>query len=451
MSDNTINRRDFLKAAAAASAAPAFLSIVPRHVLGMGQTPPSDKLNIAGIGVGGMGGNNLNNLAAENIVALCDVDPNYAAKTVAKYPGAKFYTDYRLMLVEQKDIDAVVIATPDHTHAVITLAAMQLGKHVYTQKPLTHSVFEARALARAAAESKVTTQMGIQGHSGEGMRLISEWISAGLIGDVTEVDAWCSLSYYPWGHAFWSTKWGDRPSDTPPLPPGMAWDLWIGPAPMRPYHPAYHPLVWRCWWDFGVGMMGDRGVHTLDPVYYALELGAPTSIEATVCGPNPETHPLANIVTYRFPARGSRPPVKLTWYDGLRAPRPEELEDGRNMPAEGGSIFKGTKGKIMAGIYGETPRLIPEKLMQEAVRPPQTIPRVQGTHEQDWVRACKAGKKAGANFEYAGPLTEVCLLGNVAKRLDARLYWDAANMAVTNNPAAEILITRPYREGWSLE
>ena len=451
MSDNTINRRDFLKAAAAASAAPAFLSIVPRHVLGMGQTPPSDKLNIAGIGVGGMGADNLSNLAAENIVALCDVDPNYAAKTVAKYPGAKFYTDYRLMLVEQKDIDAVVIATPDHTHAVITLAAMQLGKHVYTQKPLTHSVFEARALARAAAESKVTTQMGIQGHSGEGMRLISEWISAGLIGDVTEVDAWCGLSYYPWGHAFWSTKWGDRPSDTPPLPPGMAWDLWIGPAPMRPYHPAYHPLVWRCWWDFGVGMMGDRGVHTLDPVYYALELGAPTSIEATVCGPNPETHPLANIVTYRFPARGSRPPVKLTWYDGLRAPRPEELEDGRNMPAEGGSIFKGTKGKIMAGIYGETPRLIPEKLMQEAVRPPQTIPRVQGTHEQDWVRACKAGKKAGANFEYAGPLTEVCLLGNVAKRLDARLYWDAANMRVTNNPAAEILITRPYREGWSLE
>jgi predicted dehydrogenase len=328
---------------------------------------------------------------------------------------------------------------------------MQLGKHVYTQKPLTHSVNEARALARAAAESKVTTQMGIQGHSGEGMRLISEWISAGLIGDVTEVDAWCSLSYYPWGHAFWSTKWGDRPNDTPELPPGMAWDLWIGPAPMRPYHPAYHPLVWRCWWDFGVGMMGDRGVHTLDPVYYALELGAPTSIEATVCGPSSETHPLANIVTYRFPARGSRPPVKLTWYDGLRAPRPEELEDDRNMPAEGGSIFKGTKGKIMAGIYGETPRLIPEKLMQEAVRPPQTIPRVQGPHEQDWVRACKSGKKAGANFEYAGPLTEVCLLGNVAKRLDARIYWDAANMAVTNNPAAEPLIRRPYREGWSLE
>jgi predicted dehydrogenase len=450
MSVSTINRRDFLKSAAAASAAPALLAIVPRSVLGLGQTPPSDKLNIAGIGVGGKGADDLHELESENIVALCDVDPNYAAKTVAKYPAAKFYTDYRVMLEKEKGIDAVVIATPDHTHAVITLAAMQLGKHVYTQKPLTHSVSEARALARAARDSKVTTQMGIQGHSGEGMRLISEWISAGLIGEVTEVDAWCDLSYYPWGHAYWSTKWGERPSETPPLPPGMDWDLWIGPAPMRPYHPAYHPLVWRCWWDFGVGMMGDRGVHTLDPVFYALELGAPSSIEATVCGLNSETHPLADVVTYRFPARGSRPPVKLTWYDGLRAPRPEELEDGRNMPAEGGSLFKGTKGKIMAGIYGETPRIIPEKLMQEAQRPPKTIPRVEGSHEQDWARACKAGTKAGASFEYSGPLTEVCLLGNVAKRLDARIYWDAENMMVTNNPAAEPLIRRVYREGWSL-
>jgi len=450
MSDNKINRRDFLKSAAVASAAPALLSIVPRHVLGLGQTPPSEKLNVAGIGIGGKGAADLVELEGENIIALCDVDPNYAAKTVARYPGARFYTDYRLMLEKEKGIDAVVIATPDHTHAVITLAAMQLGKHVYTQKPLTHSVFEARALARAARDSKVTTQMGIQGHSAEGSRLICEWIRAGLIGEVTEVDAWCDLSYYPWGHAQWSSKWGVRPEDTPPLPPGMDWDLWIGPAPMRPYHPAYHPLVWRCWWDFGVGMMGDRGVHTFDPIYWALELDAPESIEATSCSLNPETHPLANLVTYRFPARGKRPPVKLTWYDGLRAPRPEELEEGRTMPAEGGSIFKGTKGKIMAGIYGDAPRIIPEKLMQEAQRPAETIPRVEGSHEKDWARACKAGTKAGAPFEYSGPLTEVCLLGNVAKRLDARIYWDAENMRVTNNPAAEPLIRRVYREGWSL-
>ena len=450
MSGEKITRRDFLKSAAASAASPALFFIIPRNALGRGLIPPSDKLNIAGIGVGGMGAANLRELESENIVALCDVDPNYAAETVKRYPGAKFYTDYRVMLEKQKDIDAVVIATPDHTHAVITMAAMELGKHVYTQKPLTHSIWEARRLARAAAESKVTTQMGIQGHSDEGIRLICEWIWAGLIGEVTEVDAWCDLSYYPWGHAYWSSKWGTRPQDTPPLPAVMDWDLWIGPAPFRPYHPAYHPLVWRCWWDFGVGMMGDRGVHTLDPVFWPLELGAPESVEATSCGLDPETHPLACIVTYRFPARGEQPPVKVTWYDGLRAPRPEELEEGRNMPAEGGVIFKGSKGKIMAGVYGDGPRIIPEKQMQEAVRPPQTIPRIQGTHEQDWARACKAGTKAGASFEYSGPLTEICLLGNVAKRLDGRIYWDPANLKVTNRPEAEALIRRPYREGWSL-
>ena len=450
MSEQKMTRRHFLRSAAAVSAAPSLLHIVPRHVLGRGQTPPSDKLNIAGIGVGGMGASNLRELEAENIVALCDVDPNYAAETIKRYPDARFYTDYRVMLERQKDIDAVVIATPDHTHAVITMAAMELGKHVYTQKPLTHSVWEARALARAAAESKVTTQMGIQGHSDEGVRLICEWIWAGLIGQVSEVDAWCDLSYYPWGHAYWSSKWGTRPQDTPPLPAGMDWDLWIGPAPMRPYHPAYHPLVWRCWWDFGVGMMGDRGVHTFDPIFWPLRLGAPETIEATSCALNTETHPLANIVTYRFPARENLPPVKLTWYDGLRAPRPEELEEGRNMPAEGGLIFKGTKGKIMAGVYGDAPRIIPEKMMQEAARPPKTIPRVPGTHEQEWARACKAGRKAGASFEYSGPLTEICLLGNVAKRLDTRIYWDSAGLRVTNNPEAEPLIRRPYREGWSL-
>jgi len=450
MSENKVTRRDFLKSAAAVSAAPSLLHIVPRYVLGRGYAPPSDKLNIAGIGVGGMGASNLRELEGENIVALCDVDPNYAAETVKRYPSAKFYTDYRIMLEKQKDIDAVVIATPDHTHAVITIAAMKLGKHVYTQKPLTHSVWEARMLTRAAEESKVTTQMGIQGHSDEGIRLICEWIRAGLIGGVNEVDAWCDLSYYPWGHAYWSSKWGTRPQDTPPLPAGMDWDLWIGPAPMRPYHPAYHPLVWRCWWDFGVGMMGDRGVHTFDPIFWPLRLGAPETIEATSCALNTETHPLSNIVTYRFPARGELPPVKLTWYDGLRAPRPEELEEGRRMPSEGGLIFKGDKGKIMAGVYGDAPRIIPEKLMQEAPRPPKTIPRVEGTHEQEWARACKAGTKAGASFEYSGPLTEVCLLGNVAKRLDTRIYWDSENMKVTNNPEAEPLVRRPYREGWNL-
>jgi predicted dehydrogenase len=450
MTENKITRRGFLKSAAVVSAAPALFHIVPRHVLGRGQTPPSEKLAIAGIGVGGMGAANLRELESEDIVALCDVDPDYAAETVKRYPSAKFYTDYRIMLEKQKDIDAVVIATPDHTHAVITMAAIGAGKHVYTQKPLTHDVWEARMLARAARDSKVTTQMGIQGHSGEGIRLVVEWIRAGLIGEVGEVDGWCDLSYYPWGHAYWSSKWGDRPAETPPLPAGLDWDLWIGPAPFRPYHPAYHPLVWRCWWDFGVGMMGDRGAHTLDAAVWALNLDAPQTVEATSCGLNSETHPLSAIVTYRFPAKGDRPWVKLTWYEGTRAPRPEELEEGRMMPEEGGLVFKGSKGKLMCGVYGDSPRLIPEKLMQEARRPERTIPRIDGTHEQEWARACKSGEKAGAAFEFSGPLTEICLLGNVAKRLDTRIEWDSANLRVTNNMEAETLIRRPYRRGWSL-
>ncbi len=450
MAENKITRRCFLKSAAAASAMPTLFHIVRRDVLGRGQTPPSDKLNIAGIGVGGMGAANLHELESENIVALCDVDPGYAAETVKRYPSAKFYSDFRIMLEKQKDIDAVVIATPDHTHAIITMAAMGAGKHVYTQKPLTHDVWEARTLAQAARDSKVATQMGIQGHSGEGIRLVVEWVRAGLIGEVRAVDGWCDLSYYPWGHAYWSSKWGDRPADTPPVPAGLDWDLWIGPAPFRPYHPAYHPLVWRCWWDFGVGMMGDRGAHTLDAAVWALDLDAPETVEATSCGLNPETHPLSAIVTYRFPARGDRPPVKLTWYEGIRAPRPEALEDGRRMPEEGGLVFKGSKAKIMCGVYGDSPRLIPEKLMQEAERPEKTVPRVDGTHEKEWVRACKSGTKAGAAFEYSGPLTEICLLGNVAKKLDSRIEWDSANLRVINNAEAEPLIRRPYREGWSL-
>ena len=450
MESPKMSRRRFLGSAAAAAAAPGLFHIIPRHALGRGQTPPSDKLTVAGIGVGGMGAGNLRELESENIAALCDVDLNYAAGTVKRYPGAKVYTDYRVMLEKEKGIDAVVIATPDHTHAVITMAAIEAGKHVYTQKPLTHDVWEARQLALAAKRSKVTTQMGIQGHSAEGIRLVVEWIQAGTIGEVREVDAWCDLSYYPWGHAYWSSKWGDRPTDTPAVPTGLDWDLWIGPAPFRPYHPAYHPMVWRCWWDFGVGMMGDRGAHTLDAAVWALELDAPETVEATSCGLNVETHPLSAIVTYRFPARGARPPVKLTWYEGTRPPRPEELEDGRTMPAEGGLVFKGAKGAIMCGVYGDGPRIVPEKLMQAAARPEKSIPRVEGSHEQDWARACKAGRKAGAAFEYSGPLTEVCLLGNVAKRLDTRIAWDPVNLRVTNVPEAEALIRRPYRPGWSL-
>ncbi|MGB2820223.1 MAG: Gfo/Idh/MocA family oxidoreductase [Phycisphaerae bacterium] len=448
----TANRREFLRAAAGTVGAAAAFTIVPRRVLGgPGRKAPSDKLNIAGIGVGGMGGHNLGNLGSENIVALCDVDHSYAAGTFKRHGGAKRYRDYRRMLDKQKDIDAVVVATPDHTHAVISMAAIRAGKHVYCQKPLTRDVYEARMLAEAARDAKVATQMGIQGHSGEGARLICEWIWDGAIGEVREVDAWCSLSYYPWGHASWSTKWARRPKDTPAVPAELDWDLWLGPAPERPYHPAYHPRVWRAWWDFGNGMMGDRGAHTLDPVFWALKLTQPRSVEATSLGLNPDTHPLSSIVTYEFPARQSLPPVKLTWYDGLRPPRPAELEDGRVMgDREGGVIFKGTKGKLMCGTYGNGPRLIPEGLMKDYKRPAKTLPRVPDSHEQDWVRACKSGGPAGADFSYAGPLTEICTLGNVAKRVDARIEWDAANMKVTNLPKANDYVRVPYRRGWTL-
>lgn len=447
----SFSRRAFVKRSAVAAGAVTAATVVPRHVLGgPRQIAPSEKMNIAGIGIGGMGAGNLRNMESDNIVALCDVDKNYAGGTIRRYPDAKVYVDFREMLDKQKDIDGVMIATPDHTHAVISMAAMRAGKHVYCQKPLTHDVNEARTLAKTAKETGVITQMGIQGHSGEGIRLICEWIWAGLIGEVREVDAWCSLSYYPWGHASWSSQWSQRPKETPPVPSGLDWDLWIGPAPMRPYHRAYHPRTWRCWWDFGSGMMGDRGAHTFDPIFWSLKLTAPTSIDATTCGNTPEVHPLSAIVTYLFPARGDLPPVKLTWYEGTRPPRPADLEDGRKLPAEGGALFKGTKGTIMCGVYGNSPRIIPEAKMQAAERPEKTIPRVRGSHEQDWIRACKSGEPAGADFSYSGPLTEVCCLGNIAQRADTRIEWDAENMKVTNLPDANKYIRTEYRTGWEL-
>jgi predicted dehydrogenase len=443
-----LNRRRFLSAAAVLSS----LTIVPRGVLGAaGQKPPSDKVNIAGIGVGGMGAANLNALASQNIVALCDVDHEYAANTFKTYPQAKRYTDYREMLDRQKDIDAVVIATPDHTHAVISMAAMRAGKHVYCQKPLTHTVHESRMLAEASRKYGVVTQMGIQGHSMDDQRTICEWIWDGAIGEVREVESWCSLTYYPWGHRSWSSQWGTRPKETPPIPAQLDWELWLGPAPYRPYHRAYHPATWRCWWDFGCGMMGDRGVHTLDVVNLSLKLGPPTSVEATSCGLDPEVHPLSAIVTFRFPARENLPPVKLTWYEGTRPPRPLEMDAEQPWPAEGGTLFKGSKGVLMCGVYGEAPKLLPLRLHEEYNRPAKTLSRIPDRcHELDWVRAIQSGGKAGADFAYSGPLTEVCLLGNIAKRIDGPIEWDSPNLKVTNSQAANLLVHTPYRSGWNL-
>jgi len=446
---NTISRRKFITAAAAVG----LFNFVPRHVLGApGQTPPSGKLNIAGIGLGWMGERNMQSCADENIVALCDVDYSHAAKTFALFPNAPRYKDYRVMLEKQKDIDAVLIATPDHTHAVISKAAMQAGKHVFCQKPLTHDVYEARMLAKIAKETGVVTQMGIQGHSQEGIRLISEWIWAGGIGTIREVDAWCSLSYSPHGHAWWSSPLSNRPKEGMPVPADLDWDLWLGPAPVRPYHSCYHPMVWRCWWDFGNGMMGDRGAHTLDSVFTALKLTPPTSIEGSgIVGGNAEVHPDKAVVTYHFPAREGFPALKLNWYEGQEPPRPKELEPERKLPDQGGVLFKGDKGTIMCGVYGDSPRLIPESAMKEFKRPEKTLPRIKCSHEYDWIKAIKGGVKASADFSYSGPLTELALLGNIAKRFpNQKLLWDNENMKVTNFAEANEWVRRPCRKGWEI-
>lgn len=447
-----LDRRTFLGAGSALTAASLF-QIVPRHVLGgTAYAAPSEKLNIAGIGVGGMGASNLGALQSENIVALCDVDTDYAANTFKQYPNAIIYKDYRVMLEKQQDIDAVVIATPDHTHAVIAMAAMRAGKHVYCQKPLTHTVHEARRLAQAAEETGVCTQMGIQGHSGKDARQVCEWIAAGAIGAVREVVTWCSLTYYPWGHASWSSSRGARPEETPPVPETLDWDLWLGPAPYRPYHSCYHPRTWRSWLDFGCGMMGDRGAHTLDPVVWALNLGAPETVEANSTDMNDETHPIASIVRYQFGARGDLPPVTVAWYDGLEPPRHPDVENPRDLgDGEGGALFIGETGLLTCGTYGNSPRLLPKARMDAFVPPPETIERVPDSHEMDWVRGCKNGKTAGAAFSYSGPLTETALLGNIAKRFPRSiLRWDTASLTFPDNVEATALINPAYREGWTL-
>lgn len=306
-------------------------------------------------------------------------------------------------------------------------------------------------MAQVAQSTGVVGQMGNQGRSAEGPRRICEWIWDGAIGPVREVEAWCSLSYYPWGHAYWSTTHPRKPSETPPVPDALDWDLWIGPAQHRAYHPCYHPGRWRAWWEFGSGMMGDRGAHTLDPVFWALKLGHPDSVQASVSDFNEDTHPVAAIVRYDFPARDAMPPLKLTWYEGLTPPRPDALEDGRRMGhVEGGVLFKGDAGMLMCGVYGDSPQLIPYSRMRTYKQPEQTLPRVDGSHQQEWIQAIKEGRKAVSDFSISGTLTEVALLGNVAKRMQKKLDWDGDNLTFTNDSDANQHVTRQNREGWAV-
>jgi len=488
----TLNRRKFIGTMATATAG---FTILPSSVIGgMGKIMPSDKLNIAGVGIGGVGATNVKNCATQNIVALCDVDWKYASGTFNKYPKARVYKDYRQMYDEMGDsIDAVIVATPDHTHAIITTAAMRMGKHVYVQKPLTHSVYESRVLKDLANETRVATQMGNQGNSGEGIRQACEWIWDGAIGEVTEVHAWTNRPIWPQGL--------ERPKETPSTPPTLAWDLFIGPAKWRPYHPAYTPWNWRAWWDFGTGALGDMACHIVDPACMALKLGNPTTLYGSSTQVNTQSAPYAEMVHYDFPDRGKigkikLPPLKLTWYDGgLLPPRPEELKDGQIMgDRNGGVLFIGTKGKLMTGCYGRNPILLPEELDNDYTRPEPTMRIIEdamsGGHEQDWIRACKENPnnrvETRSNFNYSGPLNELVVMGNLAVRLqdlNRKLQWDDKKMRITNinsedeirvvtsdkfnvvdghphfdtqyetinaKAAAEEYIKRTYRKGWDL-
>jgi len=419
-----------------------------------GAEAPSNKLNIAGIGIGGMGGGNVRQCNTENIVALCDVDYDYASHAFSKYPNAVKYKDYRVMLEKQKDIDAVIIGTPDHTHAVITMAALQAGKHVYCQKPLTHTVGEARAITEAARRFKVQTQMGNQGHSWEPIRLMREWIQSGEVGNVKEIHAWSDRPIGEPSYANFAVK--ELPSNQVKIPDTLDWDLWLGPARHREYNPVYCPKKWRGWLDFGTGALGDMGCHILDPSFWALDLGSPVSVEAEVEHVKPElsteVFPISSKVIYQFPARGTMPPLKLTWFDGhFKVPRPPMLEAKRQMP-DSGAVIYGDKETLMHDSHGATGvRVIPETRMQTFKRPAKTIPRVTLSHEQDWIRACKDGRSASSNFEYGGPLTEMVMLGLIAMRLPGeKLDWDGAKLMFTNNAKANEYVSPRYRNGWRL-
>ncbi len=449
-----LSRRELVGTAAAVAA----FTFVPKHVLGAaGQPSANNKLNIAGIGVGGRGAADIDGVSSENIAFLCDADLRQASGTIKKHPNAKVYRDFREMLQkEDKNIDAVVIGTPDHIHAPAAIMAMKMGKHVYVEKPMAHTVYEARRMTQVAKESGVVTQMGNQGHAGEGLRLYWEFIHAGAIGTVREVHVWTDRAGTP--ERPWWPQGVDRPKGSIPVPEGLDWDLWLGPARWRPYakfpdgrggEATYCPSNWRGWWDFGCGAIGDMAVHNADPAFFALELGAPTAVEAQTSPVNDETLPVWNIITFEFPAKGSRPAVKMIWYDGAKLPpTPPELE-GRKL-GDNGILFVGDKGKLLGPSHAGTPRLIPESRQKEYGRPPRTLPRSPG-HHQEWINACKAGKPqdAKSGFWYAGPFVEALLVGNLAVRLQKRVEWDAAKMRSPNCPEADNYITKFYRSGFN--
>ena len=454
-------RRTFLKSASAVStlAFPAVLRAQPA-----GTPSPGKRLNVAIIGAGGRGGAAVQAMKDENIVAICDVDERRCNASLkgfaekfpeesARHTGAARFDDYRKMFDKLAgQIDAVTISTPDHMHFPAAMTAMALGKHVYVEKPLSHTVWEARQLAARAKEKKVVTQMGNQGHADEGCRILKEWVEAGVLGEVREIVSWTNRPFFPpWREPLGSFKRPDHSKGAPAVPSGVNWDAWLGVAAARAYDPAYMPWKWRGWWDFGTGAFGDVACHIMDGAYWALNLGAPTSVEAMATQATDVAAPLASIVTNHFPARGKLPPVKYTWSDGgLIPPLPRELEFGRDLNPEAGTLLFGSKATVLCSFYYETVRIIPEVKMQEIAPtlPAKTIPRVKGGPFAEWLAGIKGGPTPGSNFEYSGPFTEAVLLANVAIRSRRRIEWDAAAMKVTNVPDANQFITKEYRPGW---
>ena len=496
----SVSRREFVgrssKFAAGAAAAPM---IVPRHVLGgAGHTAPSDRLNIAIAGVGGQGTENAQELLSEHIAAICDVHFGMVHLRVRErmtdgdgeprekghqwrdqFLQARQYVDFREMLDREDDLDAVLIATPDHLHAPMAKAVMEAGLHVYVEKPLAYTVHETRELARIAARTGVVTQMGNQGHSGDEARRINEWVEAGVLGDVREVHVWTNRPIWPQGimhpapwdeglNPGWYQQWhqgaihslaADVMNAGYPVPTGMDWDLYLGPTTRDiPFHPVYHPFNWRGWVDFGVSALGDMGAHLIDHPYWALGLTLPTTIEATSTpwgGPadDPHSFPIAMRAHYEFPARGSMPPVEMHWYDGgLMPPRPSLLPDDVELNRGGGVMFVGERGILMHGTYGRNPRLFPESVAADAESVPESHPRIADTHQMNWVRACKEGGSASCPFDYAARLTEVMLLGIVALRTGQgrRIRYDADAMRVGGADEANRFLTREYRSGWEV-
>lgn len=472
------SRRRFLKNALTASAG---FYIVPRHVLGRGFTAPSDKLTIAAIGAGGKGHDDISHFfksGKANIAYLCDVDDRQAVESRKSFPNAKYYKDFREMLSkEAKHIDAVSVSTPDHTHAVAAMAAMQLHKHVYVQKPLTHDIYEARMLTEAAHRYKVVTQMGNQGASGDGVRQLQEWYNAGLVGDVHTIYCYTDRPIWPQGVA--------RPATASPIPPELNYDLWLGTAPQKDYFDGVLPFNWRGWWDYGTGALGDMACHIMAPAFAILNLGYPVSAECSVAtkyienwqvGYFPDSGPIASHITLTFKGQNGKPNVELHWMDGgIQPTRPEELEPNEMMGDGGnGAIFIGTKGKMMCGTYGILPQLLPTS-RSKTTHVPQTLARVPGGdegHYAAWIEAAMAGygsekaKNLSSNFDIAGPLTESVLMGNLAIRSNniqlkkgndieypgrhIKLLWDGPNMKITNFDDANQYVKRTYRGNWSL-